>query len=395
MRVLLASEARFYRAGGRIWTTGPEDYGFWSFYGSAFDQVGVLARVRDADPPPEARPAGGDGVVFYPLDDYCGPVGYLARLPGLRRSALRAVDAHSCYLLRAPGAVAYLAWDALRRRGRRYGAEVLGDPWESLGPASGLRHPLQPVARVWSRSRLRALCRHAAAVCYVTGTLRQRYPAGSGGGSVCSDVLLRSTAPDSCLEVRRARVRAAAARRRSWRLGFAGSLERLYKAPDVLLEAVASCRRAGLDAELWVAGDGRFRPWLEQEAASLGLHGAARFLGAVPAGEPMERFLDELDLFVLPSRTEGLPRVLVEAMARGCPAIGSTAGGIPDLLAPGCLVEPGAVEPLAAKILECLTNPDRLRAMARRNLSEARHYVWERLAPRRREFLWELRSCYT
>ena len=390
MRLLLASEARFYRSGGRLWATGPEDYGFWSFYGGVFDQVGVLARVRDADPPPGARPAGGDGVVFYPLDDYCGPVGYLARLPGLRRSALRAVDAHDCYLLRAPGAVAYLAWDALRRRGRRYGAEVLGDPWESLGPASGLGHPLEPVARVWSRSRLRALCRHAATVCYVTGMLQQRYPAGPGPVSVCSDVLLLSTAPDSCLEVRRTR----AARRRPWRLGFAGSLERLYKAPDVLLQAVASCRRSGLDAELWVAGDGRFRPWLEQEAASLGLHGAVRFLGAVGAGEPMERFLDDLDLFVLPSRTEGLPRVLVEAMARGCPALGSTAGGIPDLLGPSHLVTPGAAGPLAAKIRECLTNPDRLGAMARRNLSKARHYLWDRLAPRRREFLWQLRSSY-
>ncbi len=395
MRVLLASEARFYRSGGRIWTGGAEDYDFWSSYAGAFDRVGVLARVRDAEPPPQARPAGGDGVVFYPLDDYCGPLGYLARLPLLRRSAAGAVDAHTCYLLRAPGAVAYLAWDAVRRRGRRYGAEVLGDPWESLGPASGLRHPLQPLARVWSRSRLRALCRHAAAVSYVTGSLRQRYPAGPGPVSVCSDILLRATAPESCLEARRARVHAAAARRRPWRLGFAGSLERLYKAPDVLLEAVARCRRSGLDAELWVAGDGRFRPQLEHLAGRLGLNGTARFLGAVPAGEPLERFLDELDLFVLPSRTEGLPRVLVEAMARGCPAIGSTAGGIPDLLTPHALVAPGEVAPLAAKILECLSNPDRLCAMARHNLWEARHYVWERLAPRRREFLWELRSCYT
>jgi len=273
--------------------------------------------------------------------------------------------------------------------------EVLGDPWESLGPASGLVHPLQPLARVWSRSRLRALCRHAAAVCYVAGKLRQRYPPGPGPVAVCSDIVLRAAAPESLLEARRRRVDLAAAGRRSWRLGFAGSLERLYKAPDVLLQALASCRRSGLDAELWVAGDGRFRPWLEQEAARLGLHGATRFLGAVAAGEPMERFLDDVDLFVLPSRTEGLPRVLVEAMARGCPAIGSTAGGIPDLLASGHLVEPGAPGPLAAKILECFSSPDQLGAMARRNWSEARHYLWERLAPRRREFLWELRNCYT
>lgn len=395
MRVLLASEARFLRAAGRIWTAGPEDYRFWSSYAGPFDEVGVLARIGDGDPPAAARPASGPGVVFQPLDDYRGPLQYLARLHRLRAQVARAIEAYPCYLLRAPGAVAYLAWDAVRRRGRRYGAEILGDPWESLGPASGLTHPLQPAARIWSRRRLRALCRGAAAACYVSSELRRRYPGGPGPVLVCSDVVLCATASESALEARRVRAWAAASRRRCWRLGLAGSLERLYKAPEVLLDAVARCRRAGLDIELWVAGDGRFRPWLEQRAARLGLNGAARFLGALPAGESMERFLDEVDLFVLPSRTEGLPRVLVEAMARGCPAIGSTAGGIPELLEPEVLVEPGAAAPLALKIQECLGDPERLRSLARRNLSVARQYLWERLAPRRREFLWKLRSCYT
>ena len=395
MRLLLASEAHFIRSEGRIWTAGPEDYDFWSSYAGVFDEVGVLARVREGQPPPAARPADGAGVVFHCLEPYRGPIQYLAGLSRLREHAGRPVEAYQCYLLRAPGAVAYLAWDAIRRRGRPYGAEVLGDPWESLGPASGIRHPLQPMARVWSRNRLRALCRHAAAVCYVTGVLHRRYPAGSEAVFICSDVRLRGVAPEPTLEARRERIRQAAARRRLWRLGFAGSLERLYKAPDVLLEAVARCRRAGVDAEVWVAGEGRFRPWLEQLAARLGLGGAARFLGAVPAGEPMERFFDEIDLFVLPSRTEGLPRALVEAMARGCPAIGSTAGGIPDLLEPRALVEPGAAGALALRILDCLTEPDLLRNMAQRNLSVARQYLWERLAPRRREFLWQLRNCCT
>jgi glycosyltransferase involved in cell wall biosynthesis len=384
MRLLLASEARFCCAAGRVWTTGPEDYGFWSFYAESFEKVGVLARVREAAPPAGARPADGPGVVFHALDDYRGPVQYLWRLPALRTQAARVVHEYDKYLLRAPGAVAYLAASAISGP---YGVEVLGDPWESL---AGFHHPLEPVARLWSRSELRRLARDAAAVCYVALYLRSRYPAKRA--FVCSDVRLAATVEERGLRERQARADHAVLGRRPWRLGFAGTLERLYKAPDVLLEAVALCRRAGVKVEVWLAGEGRYRSWLERRAGRLGLNGAARFTGSLPPGAAMEQFFDGLDLFVLPSRTEGLPRALVEAMGRGCPAIGSTAGGIPELLEREALVQPGAAAPLAERILACLADPSKLERMARRNLTVTQQYLWERLAPRRREFLWELRN---
>ena len=105
----------------------------------------------------------------------------------------------------------------------------------------------------------------------------------------------------------------------------------------------------------------------------------------------MDQFLDSIDLFVLASRTEGLPRAMVEAMARGCPAIGSAVGGIPELLQPADLVEPGCVERLAAGLIAALRDPDRLMAMARRNHGAALDFTHERLQRQRREFLLELR----
>ena len=47
--------------------------------------------------------------------------------------------------------------------------------------------------------------------------------------------------------------------------------------------------------------------------------------------------MDTLDLYIQPSNTEGLPRALIEAMSRGCPCVGSDAGGIPELLASPCI----------------------------------------------------------
>ena len=88
------------------------------------------------------------------------------------------------------------------------------------------------------------------------------------------------------------------------------------------------------------------------------------FLGQLPAGEMVRAQLDKADLFILPSKTEGLPRALVEAMARALPCIGTTVGGIPELLPSEDLVPPGDVKALAETIEDVLRRPERLAKMS-------------------------------
>lgn len=87
-----------------------------------------------------------------------------------------------------------------------------------------------------------------------------------------------------------------------------------------------------MELELRFIGDGGYRSTLTKMASDQGIADRVKFLGWLAAGPAVRAELDRADLFVLPSRTEGLPRALVEAMARGLPCIGSTAGGIPELL---------------------------------------------------------------
>ena len=102
----------------------------------------------------------------------------------------------------------------------------------------------------------------------------------------------------------------------------------------------------GLDVRLTLIGDGKFREPLESLAGELHVAERVTWLGQLPAGEAIRRELDEADLFVLPSRTEGLPRAVVEAMARGLPCIASRVGGIPELLADENLIAAGDVAAL-------------------------------------------------
>jgi glycosyltransferase involved in cell wall biosynthesis len=166
----------------------------------------------------------------------------------------------------------------------------------------------------------------------------------------------------------------------------------LYKGTDVLIEAVAHCVRAGLDVSALIVGDGKYRQSLMGLADRLGVGSRIEFAGQVTAGTPVRLLLDTADLFVLPSRTEGLPRAMIEAMARALPCIGSYVGGIPELLDAGELVAPGDAHGLASKIQEVLKDPQRMQALSCRNLETAMQYRDSVLADRRRRFYAHVRG---
>ena len=171
-----------------------------------------------------------------------------------------------------------------------------------------------------------------------------------------------------------------------------GSLEQMYKAPDVVIDAVGRCVESGLDTRLTILGDGRHRTELEARRDALGLRDRVMFAGHLPSGAAVREQLDRADLFVLPSRTEGLPRAIIEAMARGLPCIGSTVGGIPELLPANDLVPPGDAAALATKIGEIARDPDRMARMSARNLERARDYRDDLMQERRVNFYRSLRQ---
>jgi glycosyltransferase involved in cell wall biosynthesis len=141
----------------------------------------------------------------------------------------------------------------------------------------------------------------------------------------------------------------------------------------VLLKAVRRLLDAGLPVTGTVAGNGRRHDELVDLCRTTGLTDTVSFVGSISRAEVVE-LLDSAALFVMPSRTEGLPRALVEAMARALPAVGSAVGGIPELLDESCLVPPDDPEALAAAIHRLLSDPKTWEEQSRRNLETARGY---------------------
>jgi len=380
MRVLLTSEARFERTpDGMIW--GPPAYGraLWTRYLDVFSTVLIVARVTDV---PEACAgsvsASQPDVQFWPLPAYCGLPELVRNLHRLRTGVARAVRDSDAVIVRAPSPLAHLTARAAARAGRSFAAEVVGDPSQVFSPGA-FQHPLRAPIRYAATAMQRQLCRDATAVLYVTShVLQRRYPT-RGRMYAASDVMLDDQAfggEDRC----------------EWNppanfvLVTVGGLDQPYKGTSVLLRAVREARKNGAAVNLRIVGSGRLMRQYQQECETLGLSADVEFLGQQDRAGVRDA-LDSAHLFVLPSLTEGLPRALLEAMARRLPAIATDVGGIPELLPPECLVPPRDAHALAERIQQLMSNEWGRRWLGERNRAHARKYHERLQAVVRRDFL--------
>jgi glycosyltransferase involved in cell wall biosynthesis len=398
-RLLTTSEEHFSAGDSEgIYSAGPAKYSLWSRYLEVFDEVVVLARVRQSHGPEgEQHRAGGPGVSFRALPDYTGPWQYLRARHTAGMITREAIAETNFYLLRVPGFVSQMVWHEILALKKPYAVEVLGDPWDSLSPGSW-PNILRPPFRLMATHQLKRICAGGMAVNYVTShTLQRRYPPPKDAYAVgFSDVSLEKIGiAANTLEQRHLRLR-----ERPWidgkknnplRIGFVGSFALLYKGPDVLLRAASLCPHH-INFHLQMIGDGRYLPEMKILAAKLGIEDRVQFPGQVSSGSSIFNFLDSIDLFVMPSRQEGLPRALVEAMSRGCPCIASAVGGIPELLDASDLVPVGNPNALAKLILQVAADSNRLLAMSARNLSKAAQFNPETLNRSRRAFLEEVKN---
>jgi glycosyltransferase involved in cell wall biosynthesis len=141
----------------------------------------------------------------------------------------------------------------------------------------------------------------------------------------------------------------------------------LTKGNAVLLEAIARLRDQGVEAEAVIIGDGVRREALEQFAEKLGIAGEVRFLGAVGQDRIPEHFA-AADIFCLPSFAEGVPVVLMEAMAMEVPVVATAVMGVPELVehgTSGLLVPPGRADAVADALAALAVNPERRAALGR------------------------------
>jgi glycosyltransferase involved in cell wall biosynthesis len=355
-------------------------YVFWqSRYLTHFSSVLLLCKRKLHASPGSGSRVEGPGVTVHPITCLDKAVHYLTRRRQAKQLVLEALRSIDVVIARLPSEIGTLAIEAAKELGKPCYVELVGHPFHSLWYNGAWYGKLYAP---WAHWRAQRLIKKAAFVHYVTEEYLQRSYPTRGRALGCSDVVLPLIPPD---QLRHKAEWNAGTSSRSFRIGLIGTLATSYKGISTSLEAL-QLLQGKMDIMLCILGGGDPLPWV-LEAKRLGVSDHVRFDGVIPSGAPVMKWLDQLDLYIQPSLTEGLPRGLLEAMARGIPCIATKVGGIPELLSEDQLIAPKDAKGLAEAIWRAASQPDMRAAMAKRQLRRADTFRLERLTEARQAFL--------
>lgn len=382
MKVVFVTEARFIKdINGNIYGDTSFNKDLWNRYLTFFSHVYIMARVEKNEKfiGKESNLSSTEKVTFIELPYFIGPIQYLKvkkKLISVIRENIETLEAK--YLCRIPGNISNLVIKNLIHKNIPYGVEVVGDPWDVFAPGT-IKHPLRSYFRWKGFFDLKYNVKNAATVLFVTKeTLQKRYPINKNAFQInSSDVRIKDN-----LIVEKSKEHSI---KEEYKLISIGSLEQMYKAPDIVLKSIKKLNENNINCKLIWLGDGVFRKQMESLCKELNISHKVEFKGNVSA-EDVRKYLDESDIFVLASRTEGLPRAIIEAMSLGLPCVGTSVGGIPELLDKEALVPKNNEIALFDKIKKLINDPTFYNEQAKINLTNAHLYKESVLIEKRNQF---------
>ena len=387
MRLVFVHDHRFIRGeNGTVFTGGSFPSATWERYLRHFDEVVVIGRDGGkAEPDSTLARADASKVRFELIGGMEGSLPLLQGNGALDATLDRELDQADALLAMLPSQLTLRAIRKARARGIPFAAEVIGCAWDSYFNHGDLA--ARAYAPFGYRQQRRAL-RLAPLALYVTREfLQKRYPC-PGYTNYASNVEIEPM-DDAGHRARAERLRKIADGA-SPRFGTVGSLRVRYKGYQIAIPALARLRAQGLDVNYSILGPGdpaAYRALAEKH----GVADLVEFAGVRPAGRGVAQWLDEIDVHMQPSFQEGLPRATVEAMNRGAACMGSTTGGLPELLSPDRMHRPGDVATLARHIGQMATDPRRIAATSETDLKTVEDFFPKPLEGRRDEVFSRLR----
>ena len=382
MKLIFVTEARFTRdKNGKVFGDTSFNKDLWSRYLTVFSHVYVMARVKYDEKyiGTETNLSSAEKVTFIELPYFIGPFQYLKVKSKLIKKIKANIDLPDVkYLCRVPGNISNLVIKNLISNNISYGVEVVGDPWDVFAPGT-IKHPLRSYFRWKGYYDLKYNIKNAAAVLYVTKeALQKRYPVNekifttsASNVKIKDNLIVTFPKTHSYNE--------------EIKLLSIGSLEQMYKSPDVVIKTVKKLNDNGVNCRLTWLGDGLFRTQMEELSQELEISHKIEFKGNVSADD-VRINLEESDIFILASRTEGLPRAIIEAMSLGLPCIGTNVGGIPELLSKVVLVPKNNENALFDTIKKLIKEPNLYNEQAKINLNNAHLYKESILLKKRNQF---------
>ena len=270
------------------------------------------------------------------------------------------------------GIIANLGAHNARKLNKPYLIEVSGRDFDAYWNHSFKGKIIAPFMEYLVRKDVR----NATHAVYVTEKWLQKYYPTNGVSTYASNVILKEV-NENVLEKRIEKLSSFDINKKIV-IGTTGGINNKAKGQRYVIEAIKKLQdKFNFSYELVGGGDNTY---LKEVALKNGVQDRVIFKVQLSHYEVLN-WLDSIDLYIQPSMQEGLPRAVIEAMSRACPVIGSTTGGIPELLEPEAIFKRGSVKSLC-KVLEAYLNTD-LKVHARVNFDKSKEYLLSELDARR------------
>lgn len=377
-RVALIADNHFMKYGDYVYVNGTYTKQYLKRFTSNFDELFVIARVKMAteDEVKNMRESGGDRVVFCSLPDFYGVRSYLKKKKQLKRMILECLENIDAIFVRMPCILTTLAFECAKIKNIPIMIDVGADPDSIYRSAKtslfefGISKYMMNVCK--------KNCMTANGVSYVTkNVLQKKYPckAIKEGESIDYFTASISNADISSDFYEMSRDYSAIQSNEVKLLHISNNIcANSGKGHIECIEVLKELVHKGINARITFVGGGDGIGDIESHADRDGLGDRVRFTGRIADRKKYKEIIMQHDIFLFPSHSEGLPRVLLETMATGMVCVSSNVDGIPEILDSKDIFDYSNSPEMAKRIEELINNRALMNQISIRNLEVSKKY---------------------
>lgn len=385
-KLLMSCDDYVYLCKGKYYARTQEKYDFYQRYLRVFDQLRLVTRCVEEEKLGRSRVALDDPRIEYvPMPFFSGPIQYVKNYFRVSKALKHITEGCDAAVVRLPSTIAQRVCEKVIKSGIPYATELVYDAKDAFEGASSATERI--LWKIIHRQMVDDCAKADGVSCVTKHYLQQHYTSKKANaffGNYSSLALDRSfyTSERSfptkdfiiiahvCTQVQY-----------NGRKGF-----------NELIKAMQLLKRRDVKVKVQFAGpdyhDGIRK--LTELAEKLDVSDRVEFIGGVNRKQ-LSDYLEQSDLYVMPTWAEGLPRVIIEAMAKGLPCITTPVSGNPELVSEHFLVEYNDVGKLADRIEELCSNKELYEVTSKENFSRSLEYESTILEKRRDSFYKQLK----
>lgn len=357
-------------------------YTVFKRYLEFFDEITVIGREKEVDENlTHLSLASGEKVCFR-LSKNFKSTKDIYKYFKIKQEMKETIRECDCAIIRLPSILGNIAVQVCKQLKKPYMIEMVGCPWDAFryyGTTLGkvVSGPITLINKYQVK--------YADYVIYVSRRfLQKRYPT-NGKNVGCPDVVLN--VPDEANLEKRIEKISKTKNNKLINLGLIGSLNVAYRGHETAIKCLSIINKTDENHtyNLKFLGGGNKEKWIEM-AKEYGVESNIEFCSTLPSGEPVFRWLDDIDILVMPTQQETLGRAVIEAMSRACPVLGSIETAIPEQLGSDCVFKAKDYRALANLILNMTEDTEYMSYCAKENFYRSFKYTEKRTDKIRRDF---------